>query len=489
MSSQVKLGFLALLSTAAAVPHYSHNKFHNRPSGASGHAYPTGGWPGLQNSTALSNPAGPTGLTPDEQTTTILQTDYSTETLVSTIYASKSGNGQGPSEVVAADASTGAASVCGQTIYVTATDKVTVTVHAGQGYEAPSQPPAVPASSAAVVESPAVSVSSAAPVATPVVKESATPKPEDVYSILPVKSDAPVEQPTPAPVATSKPESTPEAVPSSSMVPVETPVPSPTPVEPTSQAAPSSTPQPPSSGYSGSKRGLAYNEAKLCDAFSGGSFGFAYNWGSKREEELPKEIPYVPMCHRPGLQTPEEWLADVKLAVSQGTKAVMGFNEPDHAEQANLAPNVACTAWKKYMNPIAELHPEVTIIGSSVTNGPAPMGLDWLTRFYKECPDAIVHAENIHFYDIWDSSASGTVSRFQQQVEKAAAISNKKVWVTEFGLNPGAASPEQTATFVKEVTKFMDGSDTCQGYSYFMVGNGANQLNGSGPVFEAYASA
>jgi len=194
------------------------------------------------------------------------------------------------------------------------------------------------------------------------------------------------------------------------------------------------------------------------------------------------------MMHRPSESTPEAWLSNVKKACEKGTKAVMGFNEPDHAAQANLSPEAACSAWKQYMNPIASAHPEVTIIGPSVTNGPAPMGLSWLENFHTACPDAIVHATNIHFYDIYEDA---TIDRFIAQVEKAAEIYGKPVWVTEFGLNPGSASPDQAFKFLKDAMAYLDGSDKVQGYSWFMVGSGENQLNsGSGlsALGEAYAA-
>jgi len=117
------------------------------------------------------------------------------------------------------------------------------------------------------------------------------------------------------------------------------------------------------------------------------------------------------------------------------------------------------------------------------------MGLDWLSRFNDCCPDAKVDATNIHFYDIYDEQ---TIDRFQAQVEKAADMGGKKVWITEFGLNPGSASEEQAASFLKDAMAYLDGSDKVQGYSWFMVGDGENQLNsGSGlsAVGKVYAGA
>jgi hypothetical protein len=139
------------------------------------------------------------------------------------------------------------------------------------------------------------------------------------------------------------------------------------------------------------------------------------------------------------------------------------------------------------MNPIAEKHPDVTILGPSVTNaGQENWGLKWYKNFVSSCPDAVYHAANIHFYDIWEE---GTLDRFKSHCEEAAKITGKKVWVTEFGLREG--SVEQTTEFLKAVMEWMDGSDIVQGYAYFMVGNGANQLNdgdGLSPIGEVYTS-
>ena len=230
-------------------------------------------------------------------------------------------------------------------------------------------------------------------------------------------------------------------------------------------------------GYRGSKRGLAYNDASLCKIL-GSKFSFGYSWAQVENNDIGTS--FVPMIHSPSKSTPEAWLKNVDKACAEGTKAVMGFNEPDHIEQANLSPEAACSAWKQYMNPIASSHPELTIIGPSVTNGPASrmMGIAWLSTFYNICPDAVVHATNIHFYDIYDEDTYG---RFKAHVKIANSLADKPIWVTEFGLNPGA-SEEQASSFLKDCMAYLDGNDHVQGYSYFMVGKGVNQLNsGSGP--------
>jgi hypothetical protein len=469
----MKISLLAMASAVAAVPHYgAHSKFHNKaPSGAygTGKPYPTGGWSGY-NSTAAGYPAG-TG-SPD---TTIDVTSTSTTTVMKTVVVKPSGSSPA---AVAENVTPGSGDKCGPaTITVTASEKVTVTVTPGGGAGVPQSSAAAPAesygngygaASSAVVASTTPIKASSAP-AVPVVEKTSS-KAEEATT-----TKAPQQPSSVVPVAAS---SAPEYQVSSI---VNKPV--------ASSAVASSAAPSPSAGsgnsYSGSKRGLAYNEAALCKTF-GSKFGFGYNWGQVENNDIGTE--FIPMMHGPSKSSAEEWLANVDKAAKKGTKAVMGFNECDHAEQCNLSPEAACSSWKTYMNPIASSHPDLTIIGPSVTNGPAPMGLDWLSRFHDACPEATVHATNIHFYDIYDN---GTIDRFKAQVEKAAAIYGKPVWITEFGLNPGSASQEQAASFLKECMSYLDSSDKVQGYSWFMVGSGENQLNsgnGLSAVGQVYAS-
>jgi len=482
MSASVKFtGLLALASAVAAVPHYQHEKFHHRA------AYPVNGW-GNSNTTAMAQATG-TGAYPGEQTTTIDTTSTSTYTQYETVYQKPSGLAGGNKQVEAADASTG---VCGATVTVTASEKVTVTVTpgggaavptssaAGAGYGVPSSVMPVAESSSTAAEYPAVPpvekpTSSAAKstVETPVAEATTSPAAE-YPAAPPAASSSKAEYPAVPEAPTSK---TPEITASAPQKPVESAT------SVASSAAPSPTAD---NSYSGVKRGLAYNEAHLCTTF-GSKFGFGYNWGQVESNDIGTS--FVPMMHGPSKSSADEWLANVDTAVKKGSTAVMGFNECDHTSQCNLSPEAACTAWKEYMNPVKAAHPEVTIVGPSVTNGPAPMGLDWLSRFNDCCPDAKVDATNIHFYDIYDEQ---TIDRFQAQVEKAADMGGKKVWITEFGLNPGSASEEQAASFLKDAMAYLDGSDKVQGYSWFMVGDGENQLNsGSGlsAVGKVYAGA
>ncbi|KAF1931750.1 glycoside hydrolase family 128 protein [Didymella exigua CBS 183.55] len=470
MSSMTKISLLALIGAAAAHPSYgAHSKFHSKPAAGTGKPYPTGGWSGNYNSTSVQVPAGTASYDSYEpgKTSTVDITTTSTRTIYSTIY----GTPAAQSAVVADISSKPASNQCGPaTVTVTATEKATVTVT-----------PGVP-SSKVVVPSKAGESSYAVISSTPAAEKPTSSKPAVATSSAPAAySSMPV-------IASSKASEYEVYTPSASLPAITSIAQKEYSSAVPSSTAASSSAAPTSSGtptYSGTKRGLAYNDGELCATF-GSNFGFAYNWAQTESKDVG--APFIPMMHKVSDSTAEAWLANVDTAVKAGSKAVMGFNEPDIAAQANLTPEAACSAWKEYMNPIASAHPDVTILGPSVSNsGTTGQGLSWLDTFHEICSDAIVHATNIHFYDIYEEA---TIDRFKAQVEKAAANYGKPVWITEFGLNPGSATEAQAASFLKDAMAYCDSSDKVQGYSWFMVGTGENQLNtasGLSAVGQVYA--
>ncbi|KAL5120867.1 hypothetical protein ACEQ8H_001053 [Pleosporales sp. CAS-2024a] len=452
---------MAMASAVAAVPHYgAHYRFHHKAAGTdgagvdgagtggagtggagadgAGHPYPTGGWLGSGYNTTAA--AGPTGGSNGHDTDIDVTSTYTT-TVLTTIYLTPTPTptpSPAPAPVVE-NFNPGNGGQCGPaTVTVTASERITITVTPGGGAGAPS---------------------------------SLSPSPSTPCSTPSSSSPTPVASSTPA-AASSKP---PVVAQAASSVPAYTPIPA-VPVA-SSVAASSAAPSPtPNAGggntYTGSKRGLAYNEAHLCKNF-GAKFGFGYNWGQVENNDIGTA--FIPMMHNPGSSSVQEWLGHVDSAAKKGSKAVMGFNECDIASQCNMSPEAACAAWKTYMNPIASSHSDMTIIGPSVSNsGSAGQGLDWLSTFHKVCPDATVHATNIHFYDVFDK---GTIDRFKAQVEKAAQLYGMPVWITEFALNPGSATEAQAASFLKDCMAYLDSSSHVQGYSWFMVGTGENQLN------------
>ncbi|KAL1595093.1 hypothetical protein SLS60_009780 [Paraconiothyrium brasiliense] len=470
----MKFSVLALAGAAAAIPQYnvghghaSAHKHYTPSAGTAGHAYPTGGWGhgynGTSTPSAVAQGTGSASKPAGEQTT-YTESDYTiTSTTTRTVYLTQYPSSSAPTEVAIKDVTTEAA--CGQTVYITETNRVTVTVPAGGasapassaapvasssskgGYEAaqPSVPAEKPSSAAAKPSS------SAAPVAS---------APEASYEAATsfVLASSEAEKPTSvAAVSSAAVYSTPAA----SAEAVTSAAPASSVQESSAAASASSTP---STGYAGGKRGLAYrwDGAADCKSFEGKNFGFVWNWEADTKGDVGSfAANFIPTLRT--LDNAGDWAEKAQAAIDAGSKVLFGLNEPDIASQANLGVSALCDAWKAHMN---DFYGKATIVGPSVSSSETEgQGLSYLSQFVEQCPEAKFDDINIHWY----GPATAGFDAFKSHYESAKSkFSGKKIWVTEFGLT--GATEQESADFLKSAQEYLDGESTCAGYSYFAVG-------------------
>ena len=84
------------------------------------------------------------------------------------------------------------------------------------------------------------------------------------------------------------------------------------------------------------------------------------------------------------------WVNDATKAISSGATAVLGFNEPDHAQQANITFHDAAESYQQYIT--SNFAGKAKLISPAVTNGPEPMGLMYLQNFMTACSDCLIDA-------------------------------------------------------------------------------------------------
>lgn len=231
-------------------------------------------------------------------------------------------------------------------------------------------------------------------------------------------------------------------------------------------------------GFS-SKRGLAYNDASLCDAFtSSGKMGWAYNWVSNSGGLT--NVPYIPELHDASSTFTSTWSSDASSAIANGAQYLFSFNEPDMPTQANMAPAEAATAWRQYMEPFAG---QAKLVAPAVSNsGAAGQGIDWLTQFMAACSDCTIDAVNAHWYD----STSNDLSLFQSQIDAMGSQFGLPVFVGEFGF---IGSDSDISSSLSSAMSYLDSNPSVVGYAYFMVADG-NLVDGSmsSPIYREYGS-
>ena len=328
------------------------------------------------------------------------------------------------------------------------------------------------------------------PAPAPAAPEPAPASPSPADAPAPAAAEPPAAPPVETAVSPAE-ASEPAAEPAASSTPAVSPAGAFYETGPTPAAAPAPAPapeaaSPPATGSSGSnKRGLAYNSADTTKAFSGGSMSWAYNWAATPDGELGSGIEYVPMCWGP--KAFGGWEAAAKSALAAGAKNLLSFNEPDHAEQANMDSASAAKAHIEKMNPFSG---QARIGSPAVTNGGPSggtdgMGLAWLGNFFDKCAGQCkVDFINVHWYD-----SASNVPYFKKHIQDAIDLAKKnginKVWLTEFA---ASGSDAEVANFLGEVLPWLDSNEAVERYAYFMCADG-KLVNGGGlsAVGKAYA--
>ena len=222
------------------------------------------------------------------------------------------------------------------------------------------------------------------------------------------------------------------------------------PAAPSSASAAAPSYSAPASGGATGKRGLAYNDASLANAFAGtAASGWGYNWLSDASG-LDSSIPYIPMLWGPSSDFTGTWQANAETGIANGAQYLFSFNEPDMSTQANLSPEAAAVAWKQYMEPFAG---RVKLVAPAVTNGQGDgIGLSWLTQFLSACSDCTIDAVAMHWY-----YAGNPIDTFKSQITDMASQTGKGIWLNEFG---ATGSDSEKSAFLQEVMPWMDSNDS-----------------------------
>lgn len=198
------------------------------------------------------------------------------------------------------------------------------------------------------------------------------------------------------------------------------------------------------------------------DKLVGAGAGWSYNWTYRVPASTPS-LDIVPMIRSASSLTSDAVSTLTRARQSGANRFLLGFNEPDGKNQANMTPTQAANLWPK-------LQQTGLILGSpapaNVTNG-------WLRQFM-----GIARARNLrvdfialHFYaNIIDTNA---LNRIKEQVEAVRAHYGKPIWITEIGIidyrtDPGPASVNwaRAVKFMRAVTAMLDAKPYVHRYAW-----------------------
>lgn len=186
-----------------------------------------------------------------------------------------------------------------------------------------------------------------------------------------------------------------------------------------------------------------------------------YNWGLNRPDGLPSDISYTPMVWgHPRRETDFEKLGE--KAKAAGQRELLGFNEPDGKDQANIPVEKALAAWPDLMKTGLRL-------GSPACVNPEG---EWMRAFMKGVEERKLRVDFICMHSYAGPDADGLVNRIQA-VSKA--YGHRPVWLTEFAVGDWDAKareqnrhkPEQVLAFMRKVLPKLEALECLERYAWF----------------------
>ena len=185
--------------------------------------------------------------------------------------------------------------------------------------------------------------------------------------------------------------------------------------------------------------------------------GWFYNWNISENSRAGLE--YVPIRQNrwwPGLD--QDWQA-------RGATHLLGFNEPDHKDQANLSVDDAIRAWPELLGTGLRL-------GSpAVSDG----GLNWLFDFMQKADAARLRVDfvAVHYYRAVSNpgDAKGAAAQMYNFLKSIHDRTGRPVWVTEWnnGANWTGHKPtyEQEKAAVAAMVEMLDRTPFVERYAIY----------------------
>ncbi len=209
------------------------------------------------------------------------------------------------------------------------------------------------------------------------------------------------------------------------------------------------------------KRGLGYNNLLTEDvAALAPGMAWGYNWGHSGSGNDPAfseyNIEFIPMAWN-GLN--KSTIRNL-LSKHPEIKYILGFNEPNFKDQANLTPAQAVERWSD----IEEIADEfgLTIVGPAVNYSPdAPYQdpLKWYDEFFSLCPECRVDHIAIHLYMSTASAIKSNIEKFKKY--------GKPIWLTEFCAWETGTTEKSQKKFLVEAFDYLETEPAVFRYAWF----------------------
>jgi hypothetical protein len=192
--------------------------------------------------------------------------------------------------------------------------------------------------------------------------------------------------------------------------------------------------------------------------------GWYYDWASTPEGiAAPPNVEFVPMIW--GEKSMDQ--ANLDKARANG-KVLLGFNEPDFPDQANMTPERALDLWPK-------LQATGLRLGAPSVGHSGDKEGGWLDRFMTGAAQRGLRVDFIPIHWYGSDFSAAAVGHLKNYVEAVHARYGKPVWLTEYSLidfsggSPRYPSQPELAAFARGSSAMLEGLPYVERYAWFAL--------------------
>ncbi|HEY7089193.1 MAG TPA: glycosyl hydrolase [Tepidisphaeraceae bacterium] len=217
-----------------------------------------------------------------------------------------------------------------------------------------------------------------------------------------------------------------------------------------------------------SKRGFADTGANYNNLQATGS-GWYYTWGTGAANPGNFDAKFYPMFWNAPSQT------TINNVKNTNPQYVLGFNEPERSDQANMTVAQAITSWTAISNSFTGTTTQL-VSPSVADTGGATGGQQWLANFMSmaNTNGLKVDAVSFHWYGVsTPDNPSGAASSFLSRVDSYHNSYGKPVFITEFaihdwgGIYTDAQIIEANRQFLNIVIPGLESRSYVAGYAWY----------------------
>ena len=196
----------------------------------------------------------------------------------------------------------------------------------------------------------------------------------------------------------------------------------------------------------------------------GPAVSWSYNWAnapaaSQEKKHQQYGIQFVPMCWNNNYSADN--IAAYYKSHTDKQNYLLGYNEPNLTDQANMTPTQAAEHWSDLVT-LAKSN-NARLISPAVNWGTLPgysNGVQWLQEFFTLVNPNDIYGIAVHIYM---NSAKSTLSDLQRY-----KVFGKPLWLTEFCAWDGCSSSSAQCQFMAQCINSLEQDKDVERYAWFI---------------------